>query len=754
PQPHQYNFGSLGTGAVATTAITVTNVGDNSAGTAKLSIINVGITGDPDYTIVSKPASSDSILVGDSRQIVVRFSPIIDGIRTAGITIASNGKDSAVQNFAFTGIGLAPLISVDTNVLFKNKFVKMGDSLVARILISSTNTPTLFMTGYQFVGLDSGEYRISRYPSSNTIPGGTTDSIFITYKPTKEGRHVATLNLLNNSINNPVLPITLYGTAILPHIIVTPNPLRFDSVLMGVDSCKSIRIYNPGTDTLLIKANGLISNDGDFHYTPLTGLDTMIPPDKFKDVTICFKPLQKGTRVARLRFLTNIPKTFEQIPRDTAGQFLVDISGTGVPSSTLGQSIGFGEPSGWMDSVLIGKTICTDDSLTNTGDADLLINTITITGSNGAEYTYNGITLPFLLKAKSKIVIHLCATPGARGVRNGTLEIAGTMNEKPFTSKATLAVTGLLACAQASPNGLFLNTLIPISDSAVGMITLCDTVTNCGDIAAIYTATIGGNNAADYTVAPASSQTVLPGGTAVFCVTYKPTVSGNSPATLKISAADTPDQTVTLSGTAGCSELSAVIGGDSGPFGKGGHYTITVTITNNGNFDWVPDSGNPFLIGVDAGLLTQTGGTLDTIHPGGNVQLTFDFHPQDTMKAFSIPVGFVGGPCRDTTGVLLSGTTTNSGVRELSLQGFFLGMNHPNPFANATQFTYSTPTEASVTLSLHDVTGKLIRIISSGPVSAGEHTVVFNAGELSSGTYLLMLESGNIQLTHQVVIAK
>jgi hypothetical protein len=754
PQPRIYNFGSLPTGFTATTNVTVSNVGSNANGPARLSIRSVTYTGDPDFSIVSVPASSDSMNVGDSRQIVVKFAPIIDGLRSGSLTIVSNGLDSGTQTFALQGIGVAPLISVDTNVLFKNKFVKMGDSMVARVIISSTGLPTLFMTGYKFVGLDSGEYRISRFPSSNQIPGGTSDSIFVTYKPTKEGRHVATLNLLNNSINNPILPITLYGTAILPHIVVTPKPLRFDSVAMGVDSCKSIRIYNPGTDTLLIKSNALVSNDGDFHYTAITGADSIIPPDKFRDVTICFKPLQKGTRVARLRLQTNIIKTFEKVPRDTASQFLVDISGTGVPSSELNQSIGFAEPHTWADSALVGKTICTTDTLTNTGDADILITSIKFVGINASDYAFTpNLTFPITLKAKSTMVLHLCATPSARGVRNATLQVTGTMNEKPFLSNATASVVGLLPCAQALPTELFTNTLIPLGDSTL---TVCDTVTNCGDITANYTASVVGNLASDYTVTPPAANNIAPGGTAIFCVTYKPSNRGISNASLKITTADTPDQTVGLSGSGGCSHLTASLGPDAlGPFGKGGHYTITVNIQNTGEIDWVPDAGNPFVIGTDAGLLTANTPALGTITAGGNAQVTFDFHPGNTNTPFSIPIGFVGGPCRDTTGVLFSGTTNDAKVNDpVAKQGFVLGVNHPNPFAGATQFTYTTPTEASVTLSLRDVTGKLIRTISNGPVSSGEHTVVFNAGELSSGNYLLMLESGDVTLMRQVIIAK
>ena len=101
---------------------------------------------------------------------------------------------------------------------------------------------------------------------------------------------------------------------------MTPPLLLFDSTKEGATVCKTIDIWNPGTDTLKILLNTLSSNDGDFHYTGLIGTDTLIPPDNHKIVTVCFTPIQQGFRQARLLLKTNIIKTFETPRRDT-GRF-------------------------------------------------------------------------------------------------------------------------------------------------------------------------------------------------------------------------------------------------------------------------------------------------------------------------------------------------------------------------------------------------------------------------------------------------
>ncbi len=751
--PKSYNFGSLGTGSVATTAITATNVGNNNFGIAKLSIKSVSITGDPDYTITSVPASSDSILIGDSRLINVRFSPITAGLRQATVTIVTNGIDSGTQSFVLQGIGLAPLISVDTNIIFKNQFVKLGQTLTKRILITSTNSPTLLLNGFQFVGMDSGEYYISGYPSSMAIPGGTSDSIFITYRPTKEGRHVATMNILNNSINNPILPITLYGTGILPHIVVTPRPVRFDSIGIGQTTCQDISIYNPGTDTLLILRNLMTSNDGDFAFTPLNVAlgDTIIPPDKTKKITVCFTPKQMGSRTARITLATNIPKTFESIPRDTASLFNIDITGAGVPYGVLSQTFSNIEGLGLNDSTLVNTSICATDTIRNNGDADLTVTALHVGGQDSATFTVTGQNVPFVIKAHSYVVVTVCGTPKERGAHIGQLSISATTNSKLVSSTSNLNVYGLIACAQATPDGLFRNVFVPVDSTKEE----CVTVKNCGDITAIYSASVAGAKASNYTVTPSSSLAVKPGDSATFCVKYLAIDTGMATANLNISAADIQPMSVSLNAGAGCAIVTGTIDLTADSVNAGGHYTVLVTLTNSGDYTWTP--GLPVIGGPDAGVFTpKNPNALVPIPPQGSIQLLFDFSPTLTQHQYQATISFPGTPnCTTTpTDVVFNRTTGVASVRQTMQDGFSLGQNHPNPFAATSEISFTTPKEAMVSISLRDLSGKLVKMLQSGRVSAGEHTLTIEAANLASGTYVLVLESGAIQLVRTVIIDK
>ena len=96
----------------------------------------------------------------------------------------------------------------------------------------------------------------------------------------------------------------------------------------------------------------------------------------------------------------------------------------------------------------------------------------------------------------------------------------------------------------------------------------------------------------------------------------------------------------------------------------------------------------------------------------------------------------------------------NGVEQSASADGFILNQSYPNPSVGMTNFTYTTPRETEVRISLVDLTGKSIRTLISGRVSEGQHSVNFDAKDLPSGTYLYMLESQNTRLVRQMILTK
>lgn len=85
-----------------------------------------------------------------------------------------------------------------------------------------------------------------------------------------------------------------------------------------------------------------------------------------------------------------------------------------------------------------------------------------------------------------------------------------------------------------------------------------------------------------------------------------------------------------------------------------------------------------------------------------------------------------------------------------------LYQNFPNPFNPTTTIRYSLNSSDTVTLSVYDITGRLVStLISNEARSAGNHQVYFNAGSLSSGMYLYVLTTGSgLRLSQKMMLLK
>ena len=80
-------------------------------------------------------------------------------------------------------------------------------------------------------------------------------------------------------------------------------------------------------------------------------------------------------------------------------------------------------------------------------------------------------------------------------------------------------------------------------------------------------------------------------------------------------------------------------------------------------------------------------------------------------------------------------------------------MTVQNPIGSSSRVSLSLPSDADVTLSLYDVTGRQIRTLSDH-YEAGTHTIRLDVSSLSSGVYLLNLDAGDQQMTKKLILSK
>jgi len=85
---------------------------------------------------------------------------------------------------------------------------------------------------------------------------------------------------------------------------------------------------------------------------------------------------------------------------------------------------------------------------------------------------------------------------------------------------------------------------------------------------------------------------------------------------------------------------------------------------------------------------------------------------------------------------------------------FELLQNYPNPFNNSTVIRYQIPNPASVSLKIFDALGREVKNLVDNKQDTGSYEINFNAADLSSGLYLLVLQADNFKSTKKMFLLK
>ena len=161
---------------------------------------------------------------------------------------------------------------------------------------------------------------------------------------------------------------------------------------------------------------------------------------------------------------------------------------------------------------------------------------------------------------------------------------------------------------------------------------------------------------------------------------------------------------------------------------------------------------------VNAGVYGPNPIIPDPVTVDDNVAMHFDFRSvyasllkdwfcaDDTKIKNVLFNNFKGIPF--IQGSTSSGVGANEKVEEVKIVSCY-----PNPVSSSSQITIHTVGEYT-NLALYDNIGREVRTLIDRNLAAGDHLIPFDAGDLSSGTYYLRLQTGSAVITRQIVVTK
>jgi len=99
-------------------------------------------------------------------------------------------------------------------------------------------------------------------------------------------------------------------------------------------------------------------------------------------------------------------------------------------------------------------------------------------------------------------------------------------------------------------------------------------------------------------------------------------------------------------------------------------------------------------------------------------------------------------------------STSAVSVKANPVESFVVAQNTPNPFNPTTTISYTIPRSGMVSIDVFNMAGQKVDTIVNAPMSAGAHSVTWNASRLAAGMYFYTVKSGNFSRTMKMTLLK
>lgn len=467
--PAQFAFGEVVAGdAAPPVTISLTN-----AGTAPLTVSGLTLSDATAFTVDANggdaPLGSLPAVLPPSatRTLTLVFAPQTTGTHSAEITIVSDDAATPTTVLTVTGTGIdTPPAATPKAILAPGTFyfgtVAGGETSppLAVFIVNDGGAP-LNVTGVSLsdgqafqVDLAGGSAPIGALPAA--VPPGESRTVAVVFSPPDAAGYATELVVASDDPSSPQASIRLTGNDPFTgaaNIVVTPPALDFGDVDQWATSAPAtITIGNDGAMDLTVSDIGgteAFSVDVNGGSQPVGTLPATIPPGETRTVTVTFTP------AAAIDYST-VTTVYSDDP--DAPEVNVAVTGTGL--HVTAPAISVAPAALGFQTVTVGSDAATVLTVSNTGDADLTVSSLTLTDTALFTIDTNAGsapigTLPAVIPPSGTRTLGVRFTPAAAGEVSAVLTVG---SDASGAAQKTVAISGTgalptLAAGDINGNG-------------------------------------------------------------------------------------------------------------------------------------------------------------------------------------------------------------------------------------------------------------------------------------------------------------
>ena len=326
------SFGDVGVGLSVTDTLVLENTGSQD-----LTLSGFQLTGEAagDFALVS--GADDGVLViGETRSVIVAFTPNAAGAFAGTLTFTSNATDSP-HTVALSGNGVEGAFALSTSALtFEG--TPVGSSSSQPLMVSNTGSVPVSILPPQLTEDTVNAFSILNEGAGFELAPGGSIELVVGFTPNAPGTFTASLQLQAQG-QEEIQTVTLTGVGLEGIVDFTPGRLDFGAVAVGQFSEQDVVLANNGNAPIQVTGIALGGADVSAFEIIAGGTGGTLAEGTSQTVSVRFSPTRSGNHGAVLLVSTDIFETPLEVllsGNGVTGGLTLSVTNYNFPDAPLG----------------------------------------------------------------------------------------------------------------------------------------------------------------------------------------------------------------------------------------------------------------------------------------------------------------------------------------------------------------------------------------------------------------------------------